>query len=157
MKRAFVCLLSGMLVGAAVGFWYGRRGGAGVVTVTRVRVDTVRYASPPELVVLGRREVRRRLPMACDSAAVTDSAVSADSAEVLVPYATKVYGDTAWRAYVSGYDARLDSLVFVQRHVFRAGVPAKQRRWSVGVQAGYGLTPAGCQPYIGIGVSLRLL
>ena len=94
--------------------------------------------------------------MARDSAVVADSGSCMDSAEVLVPYTTKVYGDTAWRAYVSGYDARLDCLVIAQRQVFSTAATVKPRRWSVGVQVGYGLTPAGCQPYVGVGVSLRL-
>ena len=29
-------------------------------------------------------------------------------------------------------------------------------RWGVGAQAGYGITPAGFQPYLGVGVSFNL-
>ena len=62
-----------------------------------------------------------------------------------------------YHAWVSGYDAQLDSI-----HVFRETIKetktiyAKPKKFHIGLQAGYGITNKGLSPYIGIGVSYRL-
>ena len=74
---------------------------------------------------------------------------------VLVPIVQKVYTDSTYTAWVSGYRARLDSIA-VYRQTQTITVRQRPRRWSIGLQAGYGLTPQGPQPYVGVGVTYRL-
>lgn len=70
------------------------------------------------------------------------------------------YEDSLYRAWVSGYRPRLDSLqVFprtvtntVTNDIYHTIIP-KSKRWGLGLQAGYGY-PGGV--YIGIGVSCNL-
>lgn len=87
----------------------------------------------------------------------TDSVVRVDTVtkEVIIPISQKVYKDSSYTAWVSGYRPRLDSIIvsnsFVTRDVVR---PAK--RWDVGIQGGVGMTPKGVQPYIGIGINYRI-
>ena len=81
-----------------------------------------------------------------------------DSVEVEIPIERKVYGDSTYRAYVSGYMPSLDSLVITmpQQTIY---IREKKKRWSVGVQAGYGVSMAGgvrLTPYIGIGLTYDL-
>ena len=78
-----------------------------------------------------------------------------DTVPVLVPIVQKVYTDSTYTAWVSGYRARLDSIA-VYRQTQTVTVRQKPRRWSIGLQAGYGLTPQGPQPYVGVGVTYRL-
>ena len=78
-----------------------------------------------------------------------------DTVPVLVPIVQKVYADSTYTAWVSGYRARLDSIA-VYRQTQTITVRQKPRRWSIGLQAGYGLTPQGPQPYVGVGVTYRL-
>lgn len=75
-----------------------------------------------------------------------------DSLTVTLPITQKVYSDSTYTAYVSGFDAKLDSINVYSKlvTVTRMEPPPK---WSFGVQAGYGITPAGMQPYLGLGVS----
>lgn len=132
-----------------VAYMCGRCGQRGVVTMTERRTDTVRVTRPETIYVrqLGSRQVR--LPLA-------DSVVhDGDSVDVEIPVEQAVSEGEGYRAYVSGYRPRLDSLVFVRTENI-ALPPARQKRWSVGVQAGYGLTPRGLQPYIGVGIAFRL-
>ena len=94
--------------------------------------------------------------------------IGKDSADVLIddtakmvmlPITQQVYRDTTYTAWVSGYRPQLDSIeVYPRTLIVRQTAPpaAKPRRWSMGVQAGYGLTPKGLQPYVGVGVSIRL-
>ena len=78
---------------------------------------------------------------------------------VQVPRETKVYGDSTWRAQISGFRPSLDWIevypqtVYVTKNVITKDV----RRWGLGVQAGYGAYAAGGQvrlaPYLGVGIS----
>lgn len=83
-----------------------------------------------------------------------------DSVEVVVPIVQKVYSDSTYRAYVSGFNPSLDS-IFVYRTTKYVTITktqqAKPKLFSVGVQAGYGMTPRGFQPYIGLGIGISLI
>lgn len=74
-----------------------------------------------------------------------------DSLTVTLPITQKVYSDSTYTAYVSGFDAKLDSI-----NVYSKLVTVTKREpppaITFGVQAGYGITPKGMQPYIGLGV-----
>ncbi len=96
-----------------------------------------------------------------DSTAAPPIAHFPDTAKmVMLPITQKVYRDTSYTAWVSGYAAALDSIeVYPRTLIVRQTAPsaAKPRRWSFGIQAGYGYTPKGMQPYIGIGININLL
>lgn len=80
-----------------------------------------------------------------------------DSAAVVIPITQKVYGDSTYRAYVSGYRPQLDSIfVFPEREVITISPKAKFKRWGIGIHAGYGIGKDGLSPYVGIGVSYNL-
>lgn len=85
-----------------------------------------------------------------------------DSIDVVIPIAQAVYEDSLYTAYVSGYQASLDSLILrMPREVTTVTYArnAKNRRWGIGIQAGYGITLKGTPqlaPYIGIGISYNL-
>ena len=77
---------------------------------------------------------------------------------VMLPITQKVYRDTSYTAWVSGYAAALDS-IHIHRpthYLYNIHRPAPSRRWSFGLQGGIGLTPKGVQPYVGVGFSIRL-
>ena len=72
------------------------------------------------------------------------------------------YEDSLYRAWVSGYRPRLDSLQIFPRTVYQnvtndiyhpVIVKPKKKRWGLGLQAGYGY-PGGF--YVGAGVSYDL-
>ncbi len=87
----------------------------------------------------------------------TDSVTKADSAKVALPITRKVYEDSTYRAIVSGYEPSLDELTIYNRTIREVEVQReKLRRWSIGIQGGYGMTPKGFQPYIGVGVTYRI-
>lgn len=103
-------------------------------------------------------------PETSDSVTVIDSnpediaiVECGDSAEVVIPITQKKYETEDYRAYVSGYCATLDS-VFINRPTttIRIRESTRQKHFSVGFQAGYGMTPKGFQPYLGIGISATL-
>lgn len=80
-----------------------------------------------------------------------------DSAEVIIPITQKVYETEDYRAYISGYRATMDSIFIRQQTTtIRIREPTKSKRFSIGLQVGYGMTPKGFQPYAGIGISVNL-
>ena len=119
----------------------------GKVTVL-TRVDTLTVVRPVEV----RRTRIAYAPVALPVAAAADS----DSATVLVPIESRVYEGADYRAYVSGFRPSLDSLKLL-RQVSVVTTAPRPSRWSVGLQAGYGITPRGFQPYIGLGVEFRFI
>lgn len=92
-----------------------------------------------------------------DSTKAATTTDNADSVRVEVPICYLTYADTNYVAYVSGYEARLDSLrIFRTTQQIRSTETRHTSRWSVGVTAGYGCTTAGLQPFVGIALSYRL-
>ncbi len=72
------------------------------------------------------------------------------------------YEDSLYRAWVSGYRPKLDSLMVFPRTIYKkvtndiyhpVVVKSKPKRWGLGLQAGYGY-PGGL--YMGIGLSYDL-
>ena len=145
-------------------------------TITVTVLDTV-----PRLVsvrVIGSVDIPLPAPSEGDSARADSiplpasvpvqcpAAVPQVSRSLSLPVVQKTYSDdSTYTAYVSGIDyhdyPRLDSIrlrrqTAVER--IRETVTIRQRasRFHVGLQAGYGLTPAGFQPYIGLGVGFRV-
>lgn len=71
------------------------------------------------------------------------------------------YEDSLYRAWVSGYRPRLDSLQIFPRTVYRTvtndiyhTIIPKKKRWGLGVQVGYGYSGGF---YVGVGVSYNIL
>lgn len=79
-----------------------------------------------------------------------------DSVEVELPIEQKVYSDSLYKAWVSGFDARLDSIYIYQpTRYITIKTTEQQSQWSWGVQGGVGITPKGLQPYIGLGFQFK--
>ncbi|MDE6042677.1 MAG: hypothetical protein K2G07_03920 [Muribaculaceae bacterium] len=118
--------------------------------------DTIIDTMPAPTHIRRRTTRVARLPVVklCDSTAHSIS--TTDSATVAVPVEQHVYTDsTNYRAVISGYGITLDTMqVFPRREVIT--VSPRRKRWSIGLQAGYGIGPKGPQPYIGVGVSYSI-
>ena len=79
-----------------------------------------------------------------------------DSVEI--PITQKVYEDSLYTAYVSGYRQSLDSITVRERIVTTTITERKLqkqfRRWNVGIVAGYGygIMSRQAEPFVGIGL-----
>lgn len=86
-----------------------------------------------------------------------------DSSTVILPVTQKVYKDSTYEAWVSGYMPALDSIRIFQptttitNTITNTKIRYKQKHWGFGVQAGIGITPGKIEPYIGIGISYNIL
>lgn len=139
-------------------------------TVRTTFVDTIPFHKPVPKDSFVITYVTKILPVApqedsrepsADSVQSVDGIVQ-DSAKVEIPITQKVYRDSLYTAYVSGYESSLDSLTLHIPHsvtTITNTIQSKRSRWSIGLQVGYGvsLSPAPqYAPYIGVGVQYSL-
>lgn len=85
-----------------------------------------------------------------------DTIIRVEDGVAVVPISLKTYTDSAtYKAVISGYDPRLESIEVYQQ-VVEITTARKQPKWSIGLQGGIYVTPMGLQPGIGIGAQYRL-
>lgn len=137
-------------------------------TVRKVFVDTVKYLQPVVRDSVVVKCVKVRVPRAEGGKDTLSGRYknsggtykNTDSAEVEIPITQKRYSDTTYTAWVSGFRPALDSIhVYPRREVVTITntVRDKSKRWGVGFHAGYGFTPHGLQPYIGVGLNYSIM
>lgn len=126
-----------------------------VCDTTKVTVvDSVKKSFPVPVDSFVVRYITKSLPIASDSATKQHRI---DSVKVQIQISQKVYEDTLYKAYVSGYEPKLDSITIKQKTTYITHtIRDKESRFRIGLQAGYGLTPKGMMPYFGVGLSYRL-
>jgi len=137
------------LVALCLGFCLGRMSVKPLdVSEVGYRRDTIVVTRPELMVIRQTATDTVRLPVVR-----SDTVFVRDSVLVEVPRQQARYSGAGYKAWVSGFHPRLDSI-----HIGRGTVSVmrKSGRWALGVQAGVGMTPRGVQPYVGIGVSYRL-
>lgn len=75
-----------------------------------------------------------------------------DSLTLQLPITQNIYEGEDYKAYISGIYPSLDSLfVYPRREIVTIKKPPK--RWHIGLTIGYGYTPHGFEPFIGISVT----
>lgn len=126
-----------------------------VITDTIIKVIKVDRPIVRESTIVKYKVVR--LPIVKDTICVSDTIK--DSVFVQVPIEQKVYSDSNYTAWVSGYNPRLDSISITHQEVSHKLVNNSKgsKRLYLGIQVGYGITPRGMQPYLGLGVSYRFV
>lgn len=174
-----------------VRFCMMRREGIAVSDTTRVTIfDTIPYPMPVPKDSLVIRYITEKLPVSTETEnfSTKNSDFSTengnivqenitgngnissdnipDSIAVDIPITQKVYEDSMYRAYVSGYRPSLDSLIIFPRHDITTVTngytypKSRQKRWGIGIHVGYGMTMSRTPqftPYIGFGISYNLI
>ena len=83
-----------------------------------------------------------------------ESAQGHDSVAVHLPITSVLYTGDGYRARVSGFRPALDSLIIDRVTITRQPKP---KRWALGIQTGVAATPRGVQPFVGIGITYKLI
>lgn len=139
-------------------------------TVRTTFIDTIPYYKPVPKDSFVTRYITKVLPVASEDTSTSvlgdfmqsSDSVSSDSVAVQVPITQKVYRDSLYTAYVSGYQPSLDSFtIHFPRQVttITSTIRPKQSRWGIGLQVGYGITLSPTpqySPYIGVGIQYDL-
>ena len=115
-------------------------------TDTVIIVDTLRDTVPVPV----RETVTKYIQVSADTIV---KYIKGDT--VFLPVIQKEYSTPDYHAWVSGYNAALDSINFFPKTVYvTQKIPA--RRWGLGVSAGYGVGRSGLSPYAGIGIYYKI-
>jgi len=154
---AAVCAIVAVTVATA--YFFGRRDGkraaesgtTEVVRDTLVRTDTVFFEKP---VPVAKRVV--------DTLFVPVE-IHDTTFIVTLPKTVREYRDSTYHAVVSGYEPNLDRIEVFQKTVTISKIETRVKeasKWSFGVDVGptvgYGFTPAGAQPFLGVGMTVGL-
>ena len=126
-----------------------------IVTDTVYQHDTIKEPMPYDSVIV-RHKIQKLPIVKHDTVNNTDTVYHTDSVTVEIPIAQKIYRDSNYVAWVSGYEAKLDSISVTTKIVTRTKTETiyKAKRFGLGVQTGFDLI--GRKPYIGVGVSWNL-
>lgn len=121
-----------------------------IVRDTIVVRDTIREYYPQEVERVVVRTERVEVPII-----VRDTI--REVVEVEIPIEEREYKSEEYYAIIGGYNPYLKSIEVYPRteYINATETITKRKRWgvSLGVQAGYGMTPVGTQPYAGVGVT----
>ena len=119
------------------------------------KIDTIR-----DTIKIPEPEFVDRLKVRMDTVWLPMVAEAHDSIHVQIPIEQKVYADSTYKAWVSGFNPALDSIevypVNIERIIHTTETRYRNRRWGLGVTAGVGITPQNVQPYIGFGISYNI-
>lgn len=168
MRKIFIPTVT--LAAFAAGFLtskvaVNRQASQSITTIHKITTDTVVIHDTCHIVVKEPiesatiRYITRYLPV--DT--IASQTASSDSAAVKLPITRKVYADSLYRAVISGFNPRLDSIsIFPVRQSITNTITqtvqhkASAKRWGIGVTAGASATPKGISPSISIGVTYTL-
>ena len=162
MKRSAVIPVLAVLLAVAVSFLVGGLVGHRIAKESPQRPDTVTITKwlpqpveePKDSTPVKTKLVYLKVPYPVHDTvpfAVHDTTNAVDSVLVEVPIVEKTYPGDNYLAVVRGYNPELVSLWINEKQTI-IKVPVR-KRWSftVGPQAGFGITPKGYQPYAGFG------
>lgn len=129
--------------------------------VAAIRTDTVTVR---DTIVFERIVPKREYIVRTDTLYLPpeETGIEQDSVKTVIPIERVVYDDFRYYAVISGWHPTLDTLKIYEqiKTVYKTEevkVYVEPSRWSVGVQAGYGASPKGLFPYIGVGVQYALI
>lgn len=157
MKRALIILFA-ILAGAFFGEWLGYRRFTAQIQPPKVITDTVFIHDT----FVYRKPVYRTKRVINTVYFPADTVRMRDTLYIPLPIEQRVYGDTRYRAVVSGIRPSLDTIAIYQSTTIinRVRETHLRPKWSIGLQAGVGLTIDGgirATPYFGAGVQYNLI
>ena len=124
-------------------------------TIRVVHVDTVQFYKPIPKDSFIIRYITERISI-YDTIDVEEHVyvkdLPNDSLSISIPITSKVYKDSLYTAYISGYNANLDSINIINTTKILKATNAK--KWSVGIGGGIGVN---AEPYIGVSVHYKLV
>jgi opacity protein-like surface antigen len=154
IMSAIAAALCFYIAGYDVGYKHGSA--TTPINDTIVVNDTIRITQPQVIDSTIIKYIKVPVPQPTETAVLLDTII--DSVYVELPIVQKHYADSTYEAWISGFEARLDSInVFRRETIMRSTETRKiAKKWGLGVQAGVGATKDKWSPYIGVGISYNL-
>ena len=157
------------------GLWVGRKTAPKISYTPKVEIRTEKVSSPAEtnekivgsvyVPVKGRMVEKNMVEKKSTTKGNTEKSIlshyanrDSTSEVVEIPITQKEYKDSNYTAYVSGFNAKLDSIEVRTKVVTYTKSVTKFRTWNIGLTGGYGygFRSKQLEPFIGIGITLNL-
>lgn len=154
----FLGLCTGFFTGKAI---YDKPLEVGIKRDTVTIHDTIPDYLPMPKDSAHIKYVTRWLPSKTDTITQWETLTVHDSVAVEVPITSKHYGNNTYDAWISGYEPFLDSIKVYQKTEYiteTVTISKPPNRFSIGLQGGYGygFKSKQLEPYVGIGIGIRL-
>ena len=141
-----------LLISICLNIYLCREASETVKTTTKIEYRTRAVRSPVATSTKGVGQI----PVAVKIVSHTEKDTICDT--VYLPRKQTEYRDSDYTAYVSGYEAKLDSISVRTMIITNTAVKTKYRRFNISVVGGYGygINSRTFEPFIGVGVTYNL-
>ena len=121
-------------------------------TTTKIEYRTRTVRSPVATSTKGVGQI----PVAVKTVSHTEKDTVCDT--IYLPRKQTEYKDSDYTAYVSGYEAKMDSISVRTKIITKTIIKTKYRRINIGITGGYGygINSRTFEPFIGVGVTYNL-
>lgn len=128
--------------------------------VERVKIDTLKIF---DTIRISKPILVKSIALRKDTIYLTKD-VYIDSSKVVIPIEQKIYNDSSYTAFVSGYSANLDSIhirsptTIITREIERTITQTRLKRFNMGFVGGvgYGFMSKKIEPFVGVGIIYTL-
>ena len=128
--------------------------------VERVKIDTLKIF---DTIRISKPILVKSIALRKDTIYLTKD-VYIDSSKVVIPIEQKIYNDSSYTAFVSGYSANLDSIhirsptTIITREIERTITQTRLKRFNMGFVGGvgYGFMSKSIEPFVGVGIIYTL-
>ena len=124
------------------------------------KLDSINYVKTISVPIRGRSSLGKK---DCKRDNVKEEAQPVGDSAVSLPITQKVYSDSLYTAYVSGYEQSLDSIKIrsptVTHTIIKTNVVNRSRKLNIGITGGYGygIFSNRFEPFVGIGITYNIL
>ncbi|EFC71559.1 hypothetical protein HMPREF0669_00231 (plasmid) [Prevotella sp. oral taxon 299 str. F0039] len=126
----------------------------------KVRTDTIRIK---DTIRISKPILVKSIALRKDTIYLSKD-VYIDSSKVVIPIEQKIYNDSSYTAFVSGYNAQLDSIhirsptTIINREIERTITQTRLKRFNMGFVGGvgYGFMSKSVEPFVGVGIIYTL-
>lgn len=126
--------------------------------------DTIVEIEPISVSIVATEIVNRKLPVAKPDTIFINTpnfATLPDSIDVEIPITQAEYASNDYKLWISGYEPRLDSIHLYQQKeivtIEKMVSKYKNKHWHIGPTIGYGYTPKGFEPFIGVSLTYSII
>ena len=157
MKNVIVWVV--VIIVIALSFFVGRW------TKLAEQIDMVRYDTLPPIIRIDTVRDTLLVPKYVQVERFDTIRDTVDGNPIYMPVPISSYlftDDSTYRIEMEGYNVKANSIeiyprTITQTVIERVSVPAKQKRWGIGPQIGFGYNGMNWMPYVGVGIQYNLI
>lgn len=157
MKNVIVWVV--VIIVIALSFFVGRW------TKPKDQLDIVRYDTLPPIVRIDTVRDTLLVPKYVYVKRFDTIRDTMDGNPIYLPVPISSYlftDDSTYKVEMEGYNVKANSIeiyprTITQTVIERVSVPAKQKRWGIGPQIGFGYNGMNWMPYVGVGIQYNLI